>query len=36
MSDLNQWMKTAGLMSAGIVGACLLGGRIVSAAGQDA
>jgi cytochrome c peroxidase len=36
MSDLNQWMKTAGLMSAGIVGACLLGGRIVSAAGQEA
>jgi cytochrome c peroxidase len=36
MSDLKQWMKTAGLMSAGIVGACLLGGRMVSAAGQDA
>jgi cytochrome c peroxidase len=36
MSDLKQWMKTAGLMSAGIIGACLLGGRMVSAAGQDA
>jgi cytochrome c peroxidase len=36
MSDLKQLMKTAGLMSAGIVGACLLGGKIVSAAGQDA
>jgi cytochrome c peroxidase len=36
MSDLKQLVKIAGLMSAGIVGACLLGGKMVSAAGQDA
>ncbi len=36
MSDLRQLAKAAGLVSAGIVGACLLGGKVVSAAGQEA
>jgi cytochrome c peroxidase len=31
-----QWVKAAGVVSAGIMGACLLSGNVVSAAGQDA
>jgi cytochrome c peroxidase len=36
MSYLRPFVKAAGLVSAGIVGACLLSGKVVSAAGQDA
>ena len=36
MSYLRPFVKAAGLVSAGIVGACLLSGNVVSAAGQDA
>ncbi|WP_213806754.1 hypothetical protein [Granulicella sp. dw_53] len=36
MSTLKQVIKTAGPIAAGIVGACLLTGKIVSAAGQEA
>ena len=36
MSYLSPFVKAAGLVSAGIVGACLLSGKVVSAAGQDA
>jgi cytochrome c peroxidase len=36
MSYLRPFVKAAGLVSAGIVGTCLLSGRVVSAAGQDA
>src|SRR5258708_11292503 len=36
MGDRRQLMKAAGLVSAGSVGACLLSGKAVSAAGQDA
>ncbi|MCU1222759.1 MAG: hsc [Edaphobacter sp.] len=36
MSNRKQLRKTAGLMGVGIVGACLLGGKIVLAAAQDA
>jgi len=36
MSYLRPFVKAAGLVSASIVGACLLSGKVVSAAGQDA
>ena len=36
MSYLRPFVKAAGLVSAGIVGACLLSGNVVSAVGQDA
>ncbi|MHB1701638.1 MAG: hypothetical protein ACYCSN_16220 [Acidobacteriaceae bacterium] len=36
MSHSKQWVKAAGLVSAGIVGFCLLSGQSVSAAGQAA
>jgi cytochrome c peroxidase len=36
MSYLRPFVKAAGLVSASIVGACLLSGNVVSAAGQDA
>jgi cytochrome c peroxidase len=36
MTILKQWVKAAGLVSAGIVGAYYLGGNLASAAGQDA
>ena len=36
MSYLRPFVKAAGLVSAGIVCACLLSGKVVSAAGQDA
>src|SRR5665647_3794767 len=36
MSYLRPFVKAAGLVSAGIVVACLLSGKVVSAAGQDA
>ena len=36
MSYLRPFVKAAGLVSAGIVGACLLSSNVVSAAGQDA
>jgi len=35
MRTMQQLVKAAGLVSAGIVGAYFLGGNVVSAAGQD-